>query len=225
MPRSNRTTKRFPARSTTRSFALKHATALINGRVQDKLGNPVFGISLFANADFGQYNAFALSDSNGLYSMAIDAGVGTVNVQNPANPPASNFIWPDPQFGINDGQLVSLNVTAWLSPRIIACIWWTKLPLHCQVWKLWPIPTNIMEHIHLKRRMQRLFGYAGIWRQVGFCYFHNPAGVDFSGHFPLYHHRWRQSDQIPSLRERSPARFPVMSMTLAATGFPTSQLP
>ncbi len=91
--------------------ALKHATALVNGRVQDKLGNPIFGISLSANADFGQYNAFALSDSNGLYSMAIDAGVGTVNVQNPANPPAGNFIWPTPQFGINDGQLVSLNVT------------------------------------------------------------------------------------------------------------------
>ncbi len=90
---------------------LKHATALINGRVQDKLGNPVFGINLFANADFGQYNAFALSDSNGLYSMAIDAGAGTVNVQNPANPPAGNYIWPTTQFGINDGQFLSLNVT------------------------------------------------------------------------------------------------------------------
>jgi hypothetical protein len=91
--------------------ALKHATALITGRVQDKLGNPVSGVGLSANADFGQYNAFALSDSNGFYSMAIDAGVGIVSVQNPANPPASNFIWPTPQFGINDGQAISLSVT------------------------------------------------------------------------------------------------------------------
>jgi hypothetical protein len=90
---------------------LKHATALINGRTVDKFGNSVPGVSLAANADFGQYNAFALSDSNGLYSMAIDAGQGTVDVLNPANPPASNFIWPTPQFYINSGQVVSLNVT------------------------------------------------------------------------------------------------------------------
>jgi hypothetical protein len=90
---------------------LKHATALINGRTVDKFGNFVSGVSLAANADFGQYNAFALSVSNGLYSMAIDAGQGTVDVLNPANPPASNFIWPTPQFYINSGQVVSLNVT------------------------------------------------------------------------------------------------------------------
>jgi hypothetical protein len=90
---------------------LKHATAIINGRTVDKFGNSVPGVSLAANADFGQYNAFALSDSNGLYSMAIDAGQGTVDVQNPANPPANNFIWPTPQFYINSGQVVSLNVT------------------------------------------------------------------------------------------------------------------
>jgi hypothetical protein len=90
---------------------IKHATALINGRTVDKFGNFVPGISLAANADFGQYNAFALSDSNGLFSMAIDAGQGTVVVQNPANPPANNFIWPTPQFAINAGQVSSLNVT------------------------------------------------------------------------------------------------------------------
>jgi len=90
---------------------LKRATAIINGQVQDKFGKPVSGIGLFANADFGQYNAYALSDSNGLYSLAIDGGEGTVSVQNPANPPAASYIWPTPQFAINDGESGSLVVT------------------------------------------------------------------------------------------------------------------
>jgi len=38
-------------------ITLKHATALINGQVADKSGNPISGVVLFANADFGQYDA------------------------------------------------------------------------------------------------------------------------------------------------------------------------
>jgi hypothetical protein len=98
-----------PANNAT--VALKHATALIYGRVQDNLGHPIAGASLFANADFGQYNAFGLSDTNGLFSLAIDAGIGNVSVQNSGNPPFNNYIWPTPQFGINNGQALSLNVT------------------------------------------------------------------------------------------------------------------
>jgi hypothetical protein len=98
-----------PANNAT--VALKHATALIYGRVQDNLGHPIAGASLMANADFGQYNAFGLSDTNGLFSLAIDAGVGSVNVQNAGNPPFNNYIWSTPQFGINNGQALSLNVT------------------------------------------------------------------------------------------------------------------
>ena len=90
---------------------LKHATALLEGQVQDKLGNPISGIGLFANADFGQYNTFGVSDGTGRYSLAIDGGEGTVNVQNAGSPPAANFIWPTPQFAINDGQAESLTVT------------------------------------------------------------------------------------------------------------------
>jgi hypothetical protein len=90
---------------------LKHATALIYGRVQDNQGHPVAGANLFANADFGQYNSFASSDSNGLYSIAIDAGLGSISVQNQADPPFNNYIWPTPQFFINNGQALSLNVT------------------------------------------------------------------------------------------------------------------
>jgi len=90
---------------------LKPATALINGRVADQAGNPISGVSLVANADFGQYNAYALSDSNGFYSMAIDAGAGEVDVINLASPPASNYFWPTPQFNINNGQAISQNVT------------------------------------------------------------------------------------------------------------------
>jgi hypothetical protein len=90
---------------------LKHATALINGRVLDSIGNPVPGVNLFANADFGQFNSFTASVSNGFYSLAIDGGEGTVVVQSPNEPPASNFIWPTPQFAINGGQAIGLNVT------------------------------------------------------------------------------------------------------------------
>ena len=93
------------------TVTLKHATALIYGRVQDNQGHSVAGASLYANADFGQYNSFASSDSNGLYSMAIDAGQGTVNVQNSSDPPLNNYIWPTPQFFINNGQALSLSVT------------------------------------------------------------------------------------------------------------------
>jgi hypothetical protein len=93
------------------TIMLKHATALIYGRVQDNQGHPVAGANLFANADFGQYNSYAISDSNGLYSLAIDAGEGTINVQNSSEPPLNNYIWPTPQFFINDGHALSLNVT------------------------------------------------------------------------------------------------------------------
>jgi len=92
-------------------ITLKPATALINGRVADKSGNSITGVSLVANADFGQYNAFALSDSNGFYSMAIDAGAGEVDVINLASPPASNYFWPTPQFNINNGQAINISVT------------------------------------------------------------------------------------------------------------------
>ncbi|HWD18956.1 MAG TPA: carboxypeptidase-like regulatory domain-containing protein, partial [Verrucomicrobiae bacterium] len=89
---------------------LRHATALIYGRTEDNLGHPVAGASLAANADFGQYDSFGLSDSNGLYSLAIDAGVGAVAVQNNASAPLNNYIWPTPQFGINDGQAQPIDV-------------------------------------------------------------------------------------------------------------------
>ncbi len=90
---------------------LRHATALIQGRVQDNLGHPVPGASLLANADFGNYNSFADADSDGFFSLAIDAGEGIVSVQNPTDPPFNNYIWPTPQFNISNGQVLNLNVT------------------------------------------------------------------------------------------------------------------
>jgi hypothetical protein len=104
----------FDARTAPVDYAtvfLKHATSLITGQVVDNLGHPIPGVSLFANADFGQYNSSVFSDGNGLYSFAMDAGEGTINVQNASDPPANNFIWPTPQFFINNGQALSLNVT------------------------------------------------------------------------------------------------------------------
>jgi hypothetical protein len=104
----------FDARTAPVNYAtvfLKHGTSLITGEVVDNLGQPVPGVSLFANADFGQYNSSVFSDSNGLYSLALDAGEGTISVQNASDPPANNFIWSTPQFFINNGQALSLNVT------------------------------------------------------------------------------------------------------------------
>jgi hypothetical protein len=103
---------------------LKHATSLIAGQVVDNLGHPVPGVSLFANADFGQYNSSGSSDSNGLYSLALDAGAGTINVQNLSGPPANQYIWPSPQFTIFDGQGISLNITglvstAWFRSHVV----------------------------------------------------------------------------------------------------------
>jgi hypothetical protein len=104
----------FDARTAPVNYAtvfLKHATSLITGQVVNNLGQPIPGVSLFANADFGQYNSSVFSDSNGLYSLALDAGAGTINVQNLSDPPANQYIWPSPQFTIFDGQAISLNVT------------------------------------------------------------------------------------------------------------------
>jgi hypothetical protein len=104
----------FDTRTAPVNFAivwLKHSTALIYGRTVNNLGQPVPGVGLFLNADFGQYNAFVSSDSEGLYSAGIDAGAGTVSVQNLSDPTANQYIWPSPQFSIFDGQAISLNIT------------------------------------------------------------------------------------------------------------------
>jgi hypothetical protein len=92
---------------------LNRATALINGRVVDSAGNAIPDVKLYANADFGQYNAFATSVSNGWYTLAIDAGIGTVNVADPNEAPASNYLWPTPQFGINDGEALDFDLVGW----------------------------------------------------------------------------------------------------------------
>jgi hypothetical protein len=94
------------------TLIFKQATALVYGRVQDNQGHPITGAGLLDNADLGQNNCYGTSDSNGLFSIAVDAGPGAVNVQNASIPPLNNYIWPAaPQFVINDGQAVHLNVT------------------------------------------------------------------------------------------------------------------
>jgi Putative Ig domain len=89
------------------NVTLKHATALINGRVEDNHSNAVPGINLSASADGGQFDAFGLSDTNGLYSLAIDAGGGFVEVQELTYPPANNYLWTGNYFGISDGQALN----------------------------------------------------------------------------------------------------------------------
>jgi hypothetical protein len=59
-----------------------------------------------------------------LYSLALDAGAGTINVQNLSGPPANQYIWPSPQFTIFDGQGISLNITglvstAWFRSHVV----------------------------------------------------------------------------------------------------------
>jgi hypothetical protein len=92
------------------NVTLKHATALIYGRVVDNHSNAIPGINLSASADGGQFNAFGLSDANGLYSLAIDAGGDFVEVQELSYPPANNYLWDGVPFGLSDGQALKLGV-------------------------------------------------------------------------------------------------------------------
>jgi len=53
---------------------LKHANCVLYGQVQDNHGNPIPGVALTANGDGGQYDGSAISDGNGNYFLAMDAG-------------------------------------------------------------------------------------------------------------------------------------------------------
>ena len=93
------------------AVALKRATALIYGTVADNHSNSIPGITLSASADGGQFDAFGMSDTNGLYSLAIDAGGGFVNVHGLNEPPANNYLWSGDYVNIARGQALNLNVT------------------------------------------------------------------------------------------------------------------
>ena len=88
----------------------KRATAALYGQVQDNHGDSIPGVSLSANGDGGQYDGNAISDTNGNYFLAIDGGIGFIEVEYPGDAPASNYIWSGTQFFINDGQAVDTNV-------------------------------------------------------------------------------------------------------------------
>jgi hypothetical protein len=95
---------------TDADVAFKLATALIYGTVRDNHSNAVPGITLSANGDGGAFDAFGMSDSNGLYSLAIDAGGGFVQVQDLTGQPANNYLWTGTSFGISDGQALKKDV-------------------------------------------------------------------------------------------------------------------
>jgi hypothetical protein len=88
----------------------KRATAVLYGQVQDNHGDSIPGVSLSASADGGQYDGNAISDTNGNYFLAIDGGIGFIEVEYPSDAPASNFIWSGTQFSIDDGQADNTNV-------------------------------------------------------------------------------------------------------------------
>jgi len=92
------------------AVASKRATALIYGTVEDNHSNAIPGITLSASADGGAFDAFGISDPNGRYSLASDAGGGFVEVQDLTVPPANNYLWDGVPFGLSDGQALNLDV-------------------------------------------------------------------------------------------------------------------
>ena len=92
------------------NVALKRATALIYGSVEDNFSNSIGGINLSANVDGGSFDSVGLSDVDGSYALATDAGGGFVNVQELSSPPANGYLWSGDYVGINDGQAVNLDV-------------------------------------------------------------------------------------------------------------------
>ncbi|MGD0538974.1 MAG: putative Ig domain-containing protein [Verrucomicrobiota bacterium] len=93
------------------AVALKRATALIYGTVEDNHTNAIPGITVSANADGGAFDALGLSDADGRYALAIDAGGGFVNVENPDLPPADKYLWTGDYFYIAEGQALNVDVT------------------------------------------------------------------------------------------------------------------
>jgi hypothetical protein len=94
---------------------LKHAGSVLYGLVQDNHGAPIPGVSLVANGDGGQYDGYAISDANGNYFLAIDAGGGFIQVQNTGDAPADNFLWTGTPFFVANGQALNTNVIGTLS--------------------------------------------------------------------------------------------------------------
>jgi hypothetical protein len=92
------------------AVASKRATALIYGTVEDNHSNAIPGITLSASADGGAFDAFGMSDTNGRYSLASDAGGGFVEVQDLTVPPANNYLWTGVYFGLSDAQALNLGV-------------------------------------------------------------------------------------------------------------------
>ena len=94
---------------------LKHANCVLYGQVQDNHGNPIPGVGLVANGDGGQYDGNAISDSNGNYFLAMDAGGGFIEVQNTGDAQANNYLWTGTPFFVSNGQAQQTNVIGTLS--------------------------------------------------------------------------------------------------------------
>jgi len=93
------------------AVAFKRATALIYGTVEDNHSNAVPGITLSASADGGAFDALGMSDTNGLYALAIEAGGGYVEVQELDAPPTKNYLWTGYYFGTSDGHASNIDLT------------------------------------------------------------------------------------------------------------------
>ncbi len=90
---------------------LKHATAVLFGKVKDNHSNGIPAIGLGANADGGQYDGAAVSDGNGNFFMALDGGGGFIEVANLGDAPANNYLWTGTYFYVTDGQALNVDVS------------------------------------------------------------------------------------------------------------------
>jgi hypothetical protein len=74
----------FPGQAVSQDFVVLRATAQISGHLQDDLGNPVIGVSVYANANIAgiNYNTSVDTDNSGNYLLPAAGGNWSLSVNN-----------------------------------------------------------------------------------------------------------------------------------------------
>ncbi|HEX5399071.1 MAG TPA: carboxypeptidase-like regulatory domain-containing protein [Verrucomicrobiae bacterium] len=101
--------------------------ALFYGTVKDGNGEPLAGIDIYANDNFGEFQADSYTDANGHYTVVALGGVGgdTWQVQVSSDSAPANYIFSQPAFdqnggtNLNAGQAAHVNFTGLLATNRI----------------------------------------------------------------------------------------------------------
>lgn len=101
------------------TISLPKGMALVYGNVSDTLGNPLPGLTVYADdSDYNQWEAAGYTGTNGNYFAAAPAGDWWVEVESSSSP--TNYVFPSGQFlTLTNGQAVLQNFTAILATNHI----------------------------------------------------------------------------------------------------------